>query len=355
MGEDMEKKNKKRVTAQDVADLAGVSRGTVDRVLKNRPHVSDSVRDRVMDAIEKTGYLSPIEKNRELLYRTKGGRLLFGVLLPNWTGHFEWEIRRGIEDASTELKDFAIDVRVRQCESGYPEETVSILSELEAEGVNGLAVCAIDDALVNEKIRDLSGKGIPVITYNSDLPKSERLCFVGQDYYRSGRVAAEIMTKLVRDGERIIAACGNREFTGHRDRIEGFLSGCRDRGIESDRIEVIETYNDYSVTLRKISELLNDGTIRGIYMANRSVTGCVRAVEDASLRGRVHVICHDISEQTVKYLQSGAIDFSISQDIHEQGYLPLIMLRNYLQKNISPSEYDIKSFQSMNVVCAENL
>ena len=47
----------KRPTIQTVAERAGVSRGTVDRVLNNRSYVRADVRERVLDAIRETGYL----------------------------------------------------------------------------------------------------------------------------------------------------------------------------------------------------------------------------------------------------------------------------------------------------------
>ena len=48
----------KKPTLQLVADMAGVSRGTVDRVLKNRPHVRPEVYERVSQALRESGYLS---------------------------------------------------------------------------------------------------------------------------------------------------------------------------------------------------------------------------------------------------------------------------------------------------------
>ncbi|MCA5963974.1 helix-turn-helix domain-containing protein [Blautia sp. RD014234] len=55
----------KKPTIQMVADKAGVSRGTVDRVLNNRSHVSPDVYERVMAAIQETGYLTPAAPTRK--------------------------------------------------------------------------------------------------------------------------------------------------------------------------------------------------------------------------------------------------------------------------------------------------
>ncbi len=76
----------KRPTIQTIAELAGVSRGTVDRVLNNRSYVRADVRARVLNAIQETGYLSPKEAHRqaaEAKLPLKPVRL--GVLLPNWS------------------------------------------------------------------------------------------------------------------------------------------------------------------------------------------------------------------------------------------------------------------------------
>ena len=51
-----------------VADKAGVSRGTVDRVLNNRSHVSPDVYERVMAAIQETGYLTPRSTYQKTLF-----------------------------------------------------------------------------------------------------------------------------------------------------------------------------------------------------------------------------------------------------------------------------------------------
>ena len=88
----------KRPTIQTVAELAGVSRGTVDRVLNNRSYVRADVRPRVLNAIEETGYLSPKEAHREPAEsRMPLKPVRLGVLLPNWSGPFHEEDTTGIK------------------------------------------------------------------------------------------------------------------------------------------------------------------------------------------------------------------------------------------------------------------
>ena len=151
----------KKPTIQMVADKAGVSRGTVDRVLNNRSHVSPDVYERVMAAIQETGYLTPRSTYQKTLFGQGFPPIKLGVLLPNWTGHFRWEIMRGIEAAQAELTDFHVKILVEECETDIPEESIEKLDALLEAGIQGAAVCTMNDPSIEEKIRSLTQKDIP--------------------------------------------------------------------------------------------------------------------------------------------------------------------------------------------------
>lgn len=91
------------------------------------------------------------------------------------------------------------------------------------QGVEGISLCTINDSRIVEKIGLLKEKSIPVVTYNSDLPDSERICFVGQDYNKSGRIAAELVRKGTAKSSDVLAAVGNLEFNGHRTRLKSII------------------------------------------------------------------------------------------------------------------------------------
>ena len=101
----------KRPTIQTVAERAGVSRGTVDRVLNNRSYVSAEVRARILQAIEETGYV-PVRQARPKEESKDYPPLRLGVLLPNWTGPFKTEVSAGIADARRELAPYHVEIRV---------------------------------------------------------------------------------------------------------------------------------------------------------------------------------------------------------------------------------------------------
>lgn len=343
----------KRPTIQMIADLAGVSRGTVDRVLNNRSYVKPEVKDRILDIIRETGYLSPRESHQKTLISPLTP-ICLGVILPNWTGHFKSEILRGIHTAREELSDFQVDVILKECSTDIPGEILELIDQLEAKGIQGLAICAVNSPLISDRIMDLMKKGIPVITLNSDLPDSSRLCFVGQNYYQSGRIAAELLSKCMSLPGKILAVVGNLEFDGHRQRLSGFQDLMREKGLDEDQITVIQTFNDYQTTYDKVYRQLElQPDLAAIYMANRSVAGCTQAVLAMNRKSRLKIVCHDFSESTRRLLSDGSIDFTISQNIYQQGYLPLIFLREYLQKGKLPENTTQNT--NISIICAENM
>ena len=346
---------KKRPTIQAVADKAGVSRGTVDRVLNNRANVSAEVYKKVINALEETGYLSHKEIHLQNLQKKAAEPdMRLGMLLPNWTGHFKTEILRGIEAARRELEDLNVEIFVEECQTDVPQEALILLERMLEKGAQGIALCAPDVPAVTNRILELNRRKFPVITFNSDLPKCQKLCFVGQDYRQSGRIAAELICKCIpRDGH-VLAVIGNHEFEGHRTRLNGFQERFAELNFSESQLDVIESYNDYQITYRKVLDYLREHPkLHAVYMANRSVSGCTEAVKEADRKGSVRVICHDFSQSTKLLLKDGSIDFTITHDLFRQGYLPLILLRGYLMKNQLPDPRE--SQPQISIICSQNI
>ena len=282
---------------------------------------SAPVRQRVLDAIAETGYVSYREHYRQTL-RDSAAPLTLGVLLPNWENQFRAEVEQGIRMAREELEDAAVRVVVRRCRTDLPREALDLLEELTAEGAAGLAVCALNDRAVAERIAALAAEGVPCVTFNSDLPDSGRVCFVGQDVYRSGRVAAELMGKSVPAGAAVLAAVGNRKFDGHRRRLQGFLDRMEELGFDPAGSWCGRPSTTTAPPSGRSGRPWRTARTAGIYMANLSVSGCAEAVRAQGRRGRVRVICHDINEGIRQLLLDGAVDYTIPQDFISRAARP---------------------------------
>ena len=124
-------------------------------------------------------------------------------------------------------------------------------------------------------------------------------------------------------------------------------------GFPKEDLFIAETFNDYSTTLHVVSEAIRlHPQLRGIYMANLSVTACAEVVRAYNMGGQIHVVCHDINDGIRQLMRAGLIDFTIPQDFVRQGREPLIWLTSHLRGKKLP---DAGSFAGLQILCSENV
>lgn len=340
-----------RPTIKTIAELAGVSRGTVDRVLNNRPNVRPEKREMVLEAIRKLNY-TPNMAARALARNR--ARVRIGVVYPPWQGHFAAEIARGVADAANDAKLYGVEVLVRPCATNAPDDSATQIDWLLGRDVKGIALCAVNSIPVREAVARTVGGGVPVVTFNSDVPDCGRVCFVGQDRVKSGRIAAELLAKLVDGPDPVLVAAGNLEFNGHKDRARGFCERWAELGRGDLSGGIIQTYNDFDITYEKIgAALAAEPRVRGVYMGNESAPACVEAIRRSAPGRRVRVVAHDLSPAHIKLLESGGIDFVIEQNLYFQGYRPVELLTQLLAGGAAaPRELE---HTRIGIVTAENI
>ena len=202
-----------RATIKMIAEKAGVSIGTVDRVLHDRPYVKAEVRERVLQVMEELDY-HPNHMASALA--TSGTPRRFAVVQPTWEGYVGRAISLGIYRFREERRDYNLHIAVEEYPLGDTEACLAILDRLAAEGVDGVALCASDTEEARKKLQELTERHIPVVTFNSDITGAQRLCYVGEDAHRAGRIAGEIASKFCRPGDRLLLVYAGPEYVSHK-------------------------------------------------------------------------------------------------------------------------------------------
>ncbi len=319
-------------TIRSIAAAAGVSRGTVDRVINNRAHVSPEVRARVQRIARELGY--------QLQPSTEGARLQIGVIVPQWeVPYFTEQTRNGIRQASRLLCAHEVRLIVEELHSRSTDEYVRCCTRLMQQGIDGLVLNAPDNLIMQTQISQIVNAGIAVTTYNSDLPQSPRLCFVGQDQVQCGRIAGGLMHLAINGQGNVLIITGNMEF--HRRRVDGFCSRLSELGYSPDRFEIIECYERYDLTCDTVTHYLHAHPhTSGIYMSTESVQGCMHGIQQA--QKPVHVIANDLTPLNQKLLRTGHLDFVLQQEFSAQVYEAILALYDFLlhdRKPRSPIKY----------------
>ena len=314
-----------RATIKMIAEKAGVSIGTVDRVLHDRPYVKAEVRERVLQVMEELEYRP--NRMASALAMSGTARKL-ALIQPGWgSDYVRDEIGAGVARFREERRDYNVTVDVRTYPEGDMAECLALVDRAVDEGAQAVALCASDCPEVRAKLEELEKKNIPVATYNSDITGAPRLCYVGEDARHAGRVAGEIAAKFLRLGEPYLLAYAGPAYAGHKGRAEGFLARLEEQGLRREDCRVAFTHNDYAETYRAVRQALSEEPeLRYIYMVTLSVPGCVDAIRACGREGRVRVLAHDNGPDIRRLLKEGAVDFTIGQDLAYQSYQALNLL-----------------------------
>lgn len=335
-----------RLTIKEIADLAQVSRGTVDRVIHNRPNVKEEVRERVQKIIDKINY-TPNVAGKVLANQNRPW--VIGIIMPSTDNAFYRDVMEGILAAKKDFRDFGIISIVKEMEGYCVSEQLDYINELLDKKVNALAIVAIDDDLIRKKIDEISTK-IPVVTFISDVQQCNKLCFVGHNLEKGGRVAGELMGKLLGGKGSVAIITTSTELLAHNKRILGFENKMKESYKEVNIVSIIENNDKDVTTFRMVSELLEkEKTINGLYSTTGlGMEGLGDALNLYDPEHKIKVVTFDYTPTTIELMKSGVIDFAIGQDPYNEGYLPLKILSEYLVKKIQPKFKEINTAVTIN-------
>lgn len=339
-------------TIKQIAEIAGVSRGTVDRVLNQRGSVRPETARRILEVVQTLDY-TPNAAARNLAV-SKRHLKLGCVLFPASKIRFFQQITDSLEQKCRELQQYGVCVEIRYNDRLDPAYQDSLIDELVSCGVHGLVLYGFNQESTRAKIAELAAKGIPVITANTDIPDSRRLSYVGCDYVRSGRIAANLLSLLLNGRGTVGVVQGAHRVLCLEGRLKGFAAYLSENAPEIRIVSVKKNLNDDFVMFSAVQELLNaHPDLDAILVDAGNNYGACRAVEMFSSHRRPRIICYDCSETTPEMLRKGIITATICQQPQIQGALPFDLLVNLTGLDIPPEkEY---FYTDLEIKIAENL
>lgn len=325
------------VTQEQIAALAGVSRGTVDRTLNNRGRVHPDVAARIRQIAGELGY-QPNRAGKLLALAKSPIRL--GVVIQSINTAFMHSIWDEVEAARGRMRDMGAELAVRTLDVIDAELQLAVLDELETEGINGLALTPCEDERICDRI-DQMAERMPVVTFNTDMPSSKRLCYVGQDNYASGRACAGLMGLLLGGTGKVLMVTGHLFNLSHQRRIDAFRSEMLSEYPNITLLPMQRCNDDRQIAYEIVKQALHeDSALSGVYVAANGQAGACDAIRECGKQGRVHLICHDLTEENRENVRAGLIDFLVDQDAHAQAVRPLeLLLSNILSGAKPESEF----------------
>lgn len=335
------------VTLQEIAEKAGVSRGTVDRALNNRGRIRPEVAENIREIAKDMGYRANMAGRAMSIKK----HLKIGVIVQSAETPFIQEVVLGIKQARKEVENLGGTVEIYQIKGMDAAQLITIMEDLHEKQFNAIALMPSEDQLLRLTIDKFADEyNIPVVTFNADLEGTKRICFVGQDGVRSGRAAAGLMAEIVNEVGKVCVISGNENNHSLIGRVRGFVEEIGNSYPELTVIGPRYTYDDNWVAERLMEEILEvNPEIKGVYLAGHGVQGVCRCLKKKKAGRRIKVVANDILKENLMYLKSGEINFLIGQDPHAQGFEPTMILYRLLlegkipQKELQYTDIEIKT------------
>lgn len=331
----------KKVTIKDVALTAGVSIGTVDRVLHKRGRYSAETEKRVNEAIRKLEY-HPSEIASALVTMRK--RLKIGITYPldQQTPELFWEnVRLGVARARQELIPFGIEL-IEDCPNCFNTEAQQqSLIRLVDQNVNGIVTTAFNTK-ISERFSQYIPASIPFATAINRSWGEDYLFHIGPDDQAMGALIAKLISLYCTPQAKIVIIAPNMDVEGTQKRLNGFINKI---STELNELKILQISPIIARTITEAYDAVYLETLRvidqypgldAIYVTNGFVKTCANAVKESSVS--VKVFGHEYFIGEDSYLNDGTICATIYQNSGEQWYQAIMEMVNYLTGKSTPSK-----------------
>lgn len=330
------------ITLKEIAEMAGVHKSTVDKVVHNRAGVSDEVRQKIQKLLDEYEY-RPNQAARALQYQKKP--LKIGVVLIQVDAFTM--LKTGIERGLAEFSHYRTELELLSVPFEGSAAMANHIYDMVEQKYDGIIVSPINSEPVRQAMRQASECGIPVVTVNSDLEFEPKLCHIGQGGTKASWAAGRMMGEMTGGSGKIavitsaVAAENNNYYTKIRE--SSFIDYIQKNYPDLTIVSCIESMEDIQIT-RKETELLlqREPDLCGIYITCGGVAEVGEAVKAAGKAGKIKVIGFESYPSTLEMIRQDCVTCTVDTDIEQQGVLAVRVLMDYLVNQKKP-QTDVQS------------
>jgi len=346
--------NAKSIRIKDIAQLAGVSVGTVDRVLHNRGRVSEDALKKVM------GVLEQIDYKPNLIARTLGSNKTYRIaaLMPNPDQDPYWaSTKSGMSQAEAEWLRYGVKVESYFFDLYDKNSFKEVAESVSQSNPDGILIAPIFYHETVPFFERFKATGIPYVLFNTNIPEAGALSFIGQNLYQSGRVGAELMHLAQQNANGTLIVLHINEDLDNSvhlaEKEKGFreyFDQIKDGNLEIQTLNIHDTNGSHIDT--QVTAALGNRDVKGIFVSTSKATYLIASLLEKLNRTDVKLVGYDMLTENIRYMKKGVIDFIINQNPKRQAFLGINHLVGHLilKKDAPPQD-----LLPLEIISKENL
>ena len=300
-----------RPTTKDLAQVAGVSRATVDRVLNGREGVQKKTIERVNQAIGELGFVRNLQAAN--LAKSQNYRFIFA--LPRSGDQFLDQIKQRIAEAQAVFAEDNIWCDIQEIDDKDPHGISTYLASLSKDNIAGIAIMSPETPQVRDSITRLQERGVAALPFVSNQTMMDAN-WVGIDNRAAGATAGLLLGQFTarREGSILVIS----ESMQSRDTLErrlGFDQELNDNFLRLRALPSLETYGNGDRARQIIANSLKTNPdVVGIYIMASEARIPLSIVSELGLDPSIIKIAHERTPFTEAALQQHTLYGVIAQD-----------------------------------------
>ena len=286
----------RRPTITDLAEAAGVSVATVDRVLNGRLTVREETARKVSEAAARIGYHGANAIRQRLLADLPEYHL--GVVLQKERHAFYQTFADELTQAASQRRDCRMRVSISFANTGEPSEVAQMLQQMGGK-VHAVAATGLDHHEVTNAVLALRARGVPTFSLLSDFAQGVREAYFGTNNMKVGRNAGWLLSKVAPRPGKVAVFIGGHRYHGHALRETGFRAYFREFAPDFEVLDAMVNLETRQLTREALlAAIARHPDLVAVYCAGGGMEGAIAALREANVGEGIACVVNELTEET---------------------------------------------------------
>ena len=340
----------KKIRIKDIASLAGVSPGTVDRVIHDRGQVTEENREKILQIINELDY-KPNLTARSLANKRN---YLFVSLCPEYHSPNDyWKAPDdGIDKAAREINDYNITVRrfyFDQFSVKTFTKQVQLILSLNPDGV---LLSPVFRKETIEFVNELDKKQVPYIFLDSNIEGLNNISYLGQNSFQSGYLAARLLHYSIPENSSVlILRIGGSEISNQSIHREEGIQDFFKNNAKRHKLIHLDLDPEKNDSIKRFDDCLKEDNFKGIIVINSKAFEIATFLEQSNC-AKINLIGYDLLPENIRFLKEDIISFLIAQRPEFQGYKGILSLFDHIVLKVKVEK---NNYLPIDILTRENI